>query len=52
MADSSLLSIGSSGLQAFQRSLNTIGHNIANVNTDGYSKQTVDLATRLPQVNG
>ena len=52
MADSSLLSIGSSGLQAFQRSLNTIGHNIANVNTDGYSKQTVDLSTRIPQVNG
>jgi flagellar hook-associated protein 1 FlgK len=52
MADSSLLSIGSSGLQAFQRSLNTIGHNIANVNTEGYSKQSVDLATRIPQVNG
>ena len=52
MADSSLLGIGSSGLQAFQRSLNTIGHNIANVNTDGYSRQTVDLATRIPQVNG
>lgn len=52
MADSSLLSIGSSGLQAFQRSLNTIGHNIANVNTEGYSKQSVDLATRIPQING
>jgi len=52
MAGSSLLSIGSSGLQAFQRSLNTTGHNIANANTEGYSKQTVDLATRLPQVNG
>jgi len=52
MADSSLLSIGSSGLQAFQRSLNTIGHNIANVNTEGYSKQTVELSARIPQVNG
>ncbi len=52
MADSSLLSIGSSGLQAFQRSLNTIGHNIANVNTEGYSRQSVDLGTRVPQVNG
>jgi len=52
MADSSLLSIGSSGLQAFQRSLNTIGHNIANVNTEGYSKQTVDLTSRIPQFNG
>lgn len=52
MADSSLLSIGVSGLQVFQRSLNTIGHNIANVNTEGYSRQTVDMATRTPQVNG
>jgi flagellar hook-associated protein 1 FlgK len=52
MADSNLLSIGSSGLQAFQRSLNTIGHNIANVNTEGYSKQNVDLSSRNPQING
>ena len=52
MAGSSLLSIGSSGVQAFQRSLNTIGHNISNVNTEGYSKQTVELAARLPQRNG
>ena len=52
MANSSLLSIGSSGLLAFQRSLNTISHNIANVNTEGYSKQSVDLVTRFPQVNG
>lgn len=52
MAGTSLLSIGTSGLQAFQRSLNTIGHNIANVNTDGYSRQSVDLVTRTPQVTG
>lgn len=52
MAGSSLLGIGSSGLQAFQRSLTTIGHNIANVNTEGYSKQSVELNTRLPQING
>lgn len=48
----SLLSIGSSGLQAFQQSLNTIGHNIANVNTDGYSRQTVDLTSRTPHIVG
>jgi len=47
-----LLSIGSSGLQAFQQSLNTIGHNIANVNTDGYSRQTVELNTRAAQITG
>jgi len=52
MAGSSLLSIGSSGVQAFQRSLNTIGHNIANVNTDGYSKQRVELSSRIPQPTG
>ncbi len=52
MAGTSLLSIGTSGLQAFQRSLNTIGHNIANVNTDGYSRQSVDLVSRTPQVTG
>lgn len=52
MAGSNLFGIGSSGLLAFQRSLNTIGHNIANANTDGYSRQTVDLATSLPQANG
>ncbi len=48
----SLLGIGSSGLQAFQQSLNTIGHNIANVNTDGYSRQTVELTTRSAQITG
>ena len=47
-----LLGIGSSGLLAFQRSLDTVGHNIANVSTEGYSRQSVDLATRLPQANG
>lgn len=52
MAGSDLLRIGSSGLQAFQRSLNTIGNNIANVNTEGYSKQNVNLSARNPQING
>ena len=47
-----LFSIGASGLLAFQRSLNTISHNIANVNTEGYSRQTVQLATRPPEPNG
>ena len=38
-----LLGIASSGLMAFQRSLATTGHNIANVNTEGFSRQRVDL---------
>lgn len=42
---SSLLNIGSSSLAAAQGSLATISHNIANVNTPGYSRQEVQLAT-------
>jgi flagellar hook-associated protein 1 FlgK len=44
MAD--LLSTGLSGLLAFRRALDTTGHNIANANTDGYSRQRVEFATR------
>lgn len=43
-----MLSIGVSGLQASQRNLATAGHNISNVNTDGFSRQSVELATRNP----
>jgi flagellar hook-associated protein 1 len=46
MAD--ILNIGTSALQAFQRSMTTIGHNIANAETEGYSRQRVDYATRVP----
>ncbi len=44
-----MLSTAVSGLQAFQRNLVTIGHNISNVNTDGYSRQTVELSARQPK---
>ncbi|MBS1213401.1 MAG: hypothetical protein H6R26_2018, partial [Proteobacteria bacterium] len=47
-----LLGIASSGLLAFQRSLTTISHNITNVNTEGYSRQTADLVTREPEYVG
>jgi flagellar hook-associated protein 1 len=50
MAD--ILNIGSSALQAYQRSLTTIGHNIANSETEGYSRQRVDYATRIPSQLG
>lgn len=40
---SNLLNIGSQAAQANQTALNTIGQNISNVNTDGYSRQQVDL---------
>ena len=36
-----ILNIGTSGLHAAKQSLETTGHNIANVNTDGFSRQRV-----------
>ncbi|WP_378950669.1 flagellar hook-associated protein FlgK [Pelosinus sp. sgz500959] len=37
------------GLSAQQASLETVGHNIANANTAGYSRQNVNLVTTNPQ---
>ena len=44
MAD--VLSTGLSGLRALQRALDTTSHNIANVATDGYTRQRVEFQTR------
>jgi len=41
-----------SGLMAFQRSLDTTSHNIANVNTDGYSRQHVEFSARPAEFTG
>lgn len=41
-----------SGLMAFQRSLEVTSNNITNVNTEGYSRQRVELATRPEQFYG
>jgi flagellar hook-associated protein 1 FlgK len=38
------LTIGASALSAFQTSVNTTANNIANVKTDGYTRQTANLA--------
>ena len=38
---SSILNIGQSALQAAQIGLATTGHNIANANTPGYTRQVV-----------
>lgn len=43
-----VLSTGAGALIAFQRALATVSHNVANVATEGYSRQRVDLATRNP----
>lgn len=50
MAD--IFGTATSGLQAYQRALSTAGHNIANANTPGYSRQRVELSTRPPQLSG
>ena len=47
-----LLNIGISGLLAYQRTMDTISQNIANVNTEGYSRQTVELKASQPQAFG
>jgi flagellar hook-associated protein FlgK len=44
--------IGISAVRTHQRTLNTIGNNIANAATPGYHRQRVNLVTRLPQVDG
>ncbi|MGB5352630.1 MAG: flagellar hook-associated protein FlgK [Woeseia sp.] len=47
-----LLSTSLSGMVAFQRALEMTGHNIANVNTEGYSRQVADFTTRPGQQTG
>ncbi len=44
-----ILSIGQSALAAAQAGLTTTGHNIANTNTEGYSRQIVSQGTGLGQ---
>lgn len=46
------LTIAVSGLFAQQRSLDTTGHNISNVNTPGYSRQNAIHASSIPQAVG
>lgn len=50
MAD--LTGIGTSALLAFQRSLSTVGHNISNATTEGYSRQRVNFVTQTPEFSG
>ncbi len=40
---SDLLNIGASGLRAYSRALSTIGDNIANAQTPGYARRTLEL---------
>ena len=45
---SDLLTIGSSGVGAYQRALAIVSNNIANVSTDGYTRQDIALASNQP----
>jgi flagellar hook-associated protein 1 FlgK len=49
MSASSLAYIGLKAMSANYAALQTTGHNIANANVTGYSRQTVNLATTLGQ---
>ena len=44
---STILHIATKALLAEQLGVEVTGHNIANVNTEGYSRQRVDLVTAL-----
>jgi flagellar hook-associated protein 1 FlgK len=45
----SILSVARTGLTAHQAAIETISHNIANAETEGYSRQRVTLSANLPQ---
>lgn len=46
----SALDLGRNGLQVAQVQLDVTGNNISNANKAGYSRQRVDLTTRLPDI--
>ena len=50
MAD--LLGIGKSGLFASKKALEVTGHNLSNVNTEGYSRQKLLQSTAIPITSG
>ena len=52
MSVSPLMSVGTRAMTANYAALQTIGNNIANANTVGYSRQSVELATATGQATG
>lgn len=46
---SDLLGIGSSGISVAQQALSTVSNNIANLSTDGYSRQTTEIRQAQPK---
>ena len=49
---SNIFNVGTSALNALQRAISTTGNNIANVNTEGYSRQEVEFRSRTPDAVG
>ena len=49
---SDVFGISVSALQAFQAAINVTGNNIANANTPGYAKESIDLTSAAPQSSG
>ncbi|HEY2633141.1 MAG TPA: flagellar hook-associated protein FlgK, partial [Steroidobacteraceae bacterium] len=49
---SDVFGISVSALQAFQAAISVTSNNIANANTPGYAKESIDLASATPQSNG
>ena len=45
---SDIFNLGASALNSLQRAISTTGNNIANANTDGYSRQEVEFPSRTP----
>jgi len=48
----SALNVAASGLKSQQKAIDVVSHNIANVNTPGYSRQTSQLVTLSPEQLG
>ena len=46
---SDLLSLGSSGIRTYQKALSTVSNNIANLNTEGYSRQVAEAEETAPK---
>jgi len=44
-----LLGIGASGVNVYQRALSTVSNNIANLSTEGYSRQTTEINQNKPK---
>jgi flagellar hook-associated protein 1 FlgK len=49
---SDLFGISVSALQAFQNAINVTSNNVANANTPGYDRESVNLTEAIPQSNG